>query len=194
VLALVPGSRREEVERLLPHMLGAVKLLRQRRPGLQALVCVAPGLPGDVCERIVGESGLPDVSLHSGDFPDILGICVAGMVASGTASLEAAVSGLPMVVVYQVNPLSYAVGRALVRVEHIALPNLIAGRGVVPELIQGECNAVTIAETLSGYLDHPERAERMREELAAIRERLGQPGIFDRAAEALLAEVSPAPV
>ena len=192
VVALLPGSRREEVERLFPRMLGAAELLRRSRPGLQFLVPLAPGLPRELCEKMVQASGLGNIRLHSGDFPDILRVCAAGVVASGTASLEAAVAGLPMVVVYRVSPLSYAVGRALIRVENIALPNLVAGRRVVPELIQGQCNAGGIAEALARYLDEPAEADRVRRELGAIRQKLGGPAVFDRAAEALLEEVSPA--
>jgi len=192
VIALVPGSRREEVERLLPPMHGAADVLRRRRPDLQFLVPLAPGLPRQVCERIVEADGIKNIRLHSGDFPDILSLCSAGVVASGTASLEAAAVGLPMVVVYRVSPLSYAIGRALIKVENIALPNLVAGRRVVPELIQGRCNAGAIADALARYLDDPEEVARVRRELGAIRRKLGGPGVFDRAAEALLAELSPA--
>jgi len=194
VLAMLPGSRREEVERLLPRMLGAAKLLDQDRPGLRLLLPLAPGLPRQYCERLVEESGIGDVALHERDFPDILSVCAAGVVASGTASLEAATVGLPMVVVYRVSPFSYAVGRALIKVDNIALPNLVAGRRVVPELIQGECNPEAIARALGRYLDDPDEADRARRELRAVRERLGGPGVFDRAAEALLDEVSPAAV
>jgi lipid-A-disaccharide synthase len=193
-LALVPGSRREEVERLLPPMLEAAKLLRHGRPELQLLLPLAPGVSREHCERLVRESGLDDVHIHAGDFPEILTLCSVGAVASGTASLEAAVAGMPMVVVYRVSPFSYAVGRALIRVENIALPNLVAGRRVVPELIQGECNAGAITAALGRYLDSPEEADRARRDLLEVRERLGGPGVFDRAADALLNEVSPAPV
>jgi lipid-A-disaccharide synthase len=192
VIALVPGSRREEVERLLPPMLGAAERLRRTRPGLQFLLPLAPGLPRDLVEQIVSRHDCGRIQLHSGDFPDILSLCSAGVVASGTASLEAAAVGLPMVVVYRISPLSYAIGRALIRVDNIALPNLVAGRRVVPELIQGRCNAGAIAEALARYLDDPAEVDRVRRDLDAVRRKLGGPGIFDRAADALLAEVSPA--
>ena len=109
--------------------------------------------------------------------------------AAGTASLEAASVGLPIVVVYRMNPLSYLIGRALVRLDDVALPNLVAGRRVVPELIQGECNGPAIERELAAFLDDPDRAARVRRELGEVRRRLGQPGVFERAAEAVLAEL-----
>jgi len=189
VVALVPGSRRSEVSRLLPPMLAAAARVRERHPDVQWLIPVAPGLPRALLEEGVRSSRLPDVSFHEGDFPEILTVCAAGAVASGTASLEAAVAGLPMVVVYRVNLVSYLVGRMLVQVDDIALPNLVAGRRVVPELIQGDCTGDRIAGELLRYLDQPEEAARVRDELSGIRERLGGPGVFDRAAAEILAEL-----
>jgi lipid-A-disaccharide synthase len=130
-----------------------------------------------------------DLVVYRGDFPHILTLCEAGVVAAGTASLEAAVVGLPIVVVYRMSPLSYLVGRTLVRLDDVALPNLVAGRRVVPELIQGECTAPAIERALAAYLDDPDHARRVRADLAEVRRSLGGPGVFDRAAEAVLAEL-----
>jgi lipid-A-disaccharide synthase len=189
VVGLLPGSRRVEVERLLPEMLGAAIRLNASRSGLEFLIPLAPGLGREVVVRQVERAELPNVRLHSGDFPEILRICAAGVVASGTASLEAAIVGLPMIVVYRMGTLSYWIGRALVRVDHIAMPNLVAGRRVVPELVQRECTPEGIAAGLLRYLDDPGLAEQVRGELAAVRRRLGEPGGFERAAEAVLAEL-----
>ena len=192
VIALLPGSRRSEVERILPVMLEAAQRLRRERPELGFLVPLAPGLDRTVVARLVEASGLEGLRVHSGDFPDILRACAAGAVASGTASLEAASVGLPMVVVYRVAPLSYWIGRALVRVEHIALPNLVAGRRVVPELVQAECSPARIAVEIERYLAEPATAARVRDALAGIRRELGRPGVFERAADAVLAELDAA--
>jgi lipid-A-disaccharide synthase len=170
-------------------MLCGADLVRRRRPGTQLLVTLAPDLDRDWFDERMALAGAQDVCVHAGDFPEILSVCETGVVASGTASLEAAVAGLPIVVGYKMGPLSYLVGRALVRLPHIALPNLVAGRGVVPELIQGQCNAERVAEELSGYLEHPERARRTRVVLSGLRERLGGPGVYERAAEAILGEL-----
>ena len=189
VVGLLPGSRRGEVERLLPEMLGAAIRLNASRPGLEFLIPLAPGLRREVVERHVERSEVPNVRLHSVDFPEILRICAAGVVASGTASLEGAIVGLPMIVVYRIGTLSYWISRALVRVDHIAMPNLVAGRRVVPELVQSACTPERIATGLLRYLDDPGLAEQVRGELAEVRRRLGEPGVFDRAAEAVLAEL-----
>ncbi|HVQ26446.1 MAG TPA: lipid-A-disaccharide synthase [Planctomycetota bacterium] len=189
VVALLPGSRRSEVERILPVMLEAALLLRRERPGLGFLLPLAPGLDRAVVDRHVEAAGLDGLRVHAGDFPDILRVCAAGAVASGTASLESAIVGLPMVVVYRVAPLSYWIGRALVRVEHIALPNLVARRRVVPELVQADCTPARIAAEIERYLAAPAEASRVRAELGGIRRELGRPGVFERAAEAVLAEL-----
>jgi len=187
-IALLPGSRPSEVARLLPVLLGAARHLAARRPSLQFLIPIAPELDRTAIAEAIARSGVSSTHAHVGDFPRILTTCVAGAVASGTASLEAALLGLPMVVVYRMAPVSYAIGRALVRVEHVALPNLIAGRRVVPELIQGECNPESIASAIVTYLDDPGAVERARAGLREVRERLGPPGAFARAAEAVLDE------
>ena len=192
-IALLPGSRPSEVGRLLPVLLGAAALLAARRPAPQFLVPLAPGLDPTLVTTRISRAGLDGIRTHAGEFPAILATCVAGAVASGTASLEAALAGLPMVVVYRMAPLSYAVGRMLVRVEHVALPNLVAGRRVVPELIQGECTARSVAGHLAAFLDQPGLSDRVRAELAFVRARLGAPGAFARAAEAVLAELSLGP-
>ncbi len=189
VIALAPGSRRGEVERLLGPLLLAARRVQQRHPRMQFLVPVAPGLDPRWIEREVEAGRLDSVRTHCGDFPDVLRVCRAGVVASGTASLEAAVAGLPIVVVYRMNPLSYAVGRALVRLDHIALPNLVAGRRIVPELVQGRCTPEQISAALLRYLDEPGWREQVLRDLREVPGKLGGPGVFERAADQLLSEL-----
>jgi lipid-A-disaccharide synthase len=192
VVALVPGSREIEVERVLPTLLRSARIVRSRRPEVQFLIPVAGTVPRSRVEAMIRSDGSIDAVVHGADFPQILGACQAGAVTSGTASLEAALVGLPMVVVYRMRWASYLLARMLVRVEHAALPNLIAGRRIVPELIQREMRPEVVAEHLVAYLESPDRAAAVREELAGVREKLGEPGAFDRAAEAVLAEIAPA--
>jgi lipid-A-disaccharide synthase len=189
VVALLPGSRRSEIGRLLAPMLDAAVILHERHPDLQFLIPRAATLEADLLQRPVDASGLRDVRVHAGDFPDILTACVAGAVASGTASLESAVAGLPMAIVYRMSPFSYAVGRLLVRVEHIGMPNLIAGDRLVPELIQGACNGPAIAAEIERYLTEPAQVRAVKEGLAEVRRRLGGPGAYRRAAQAILEEI-----
>jgi lipid-A-disaccharide synthase len=189
VVGLLPGSRRSELEHLLPVMLQAAGRLQQVRRELGFVLPLASGLGRDRVQALIDESALRNVRLVEGRFPDILRVCAAGVVASGTASLESAVAGLPMVVVYRVGRISYWISRALVRVDHIALPNLVAGRRVVPELVQNDCTPEAIANAVNAYLDDPQRTQRVRAELAEVRKRLGGPGVFERAADAVLSEL-----
>jgi lipid-A-disaccharide synthase len=188
LVALLPGSRHSEIGRLLPPILGAAARLRRERPEVDFVIPRARTLAESVLAAAVAESGLDRVRVHSGDYPGLLTACDAGVVASGTASLEAAVAGLPVVVVYRVQPLTYLLGRALVRVDHVALPNLVAGRRLVPELVQGDCTADNIRRELGRLLD-PVEAGRIRDGLAGVRERLGGPGAFERAADAVWDEL-----
>lgn len=187
VVALLPGSRPGEVARHLPHMLASARLLRESHPQLQLLIPLAPMLPPSLVEAEVARSRLDGVAVHAGDYPDILAGCAAGAVASGTATLDAALEGLPIVVVYRMHPLSYALARLLVRVDHVALPNLVAGRRLVPELVQGAFTPEALAAAIGRYLRDPAEAGRLRRSLLALRGRLEGEGAYERAAEAVLA-------
>ncbi len=187
-VALLPGSRVVEVSRILPRMLAAASLLREGEPDLQFVIPRARGLPNGLVESMVARAGVPDVRVHDGDYPEILTACAAGAVTSGTATLDAAMAGLPMVVVYRLHPLSYLLARLLVRVDHVAPVNLVAGARLVPELIQRDCSPQGIARAVGSYLASPELSERTRLGLVEVVARLGGPGAFDRAAREVLAE------
>ena len=191
VVGLLPGSRRGEVARLLPPMLGAARLLDATGPPIQFLIPRAQTVPPGQVESLVRELGPREIRVHAGDYPSVLRACDAAAVASGTATLDAALAGLPMVVVYRMTPLTYLVGRRLVRVDHVALANLVAGRRVVPELIQGACTKERIAAELRLFLDDPGRAAEVRRGLTDVRRLLGAPGAYDRAADAVLGELGP---
>ncbi len=189
VVALLPGSRAGEIKRHMPVLLGAAALLRRERPALEFLVPLAPSAPGCVVRDTIRDSGLERIHVHAGDFPGVLRVCTAGAVASGTASLDAAMVGLPMVVIYRMSPITYWIGKRLIQVDHIAMPNLIAGKGIVPELLQDECNAARIAAELDRYLGDPSHAESVRNALQAVSRKLGDPGVYARAAERVLAHL-----
>lgn len=191
-VALLPGSRVSEVKRVFPSMLGAAELLAARRPDLRFVVPRAGTLPREFLESFVPAPRHRIVRIHSGDYPAILRSCAAGAVASGTATLDAAVAGLPMVVVYRMSGVSYLLARALVRVEHVALANLVAGRRLVPELIQSECTSEGIATAIERFLVDREAAAQVRAGLAEVRERLEGTGAFERAAAAVLDEAEAA--
>jgi lipid-A-disaccharide synthase len=186
VLGLLPGSRVGEVERHLPVMLAAAAALRREHPKLGVAFGRAPGLPAPFVARCLAAGGAP-VRVAEGGASDVLSAADLAFVASGTATVEAALHGTPMVIIYRVALLTWLVGRLLIRVPWIGMANLIAGRLVVPELIQFAATPERLAGTARRLLADPAALERMRQELAAVRLRLGPPGASARAAEAILA-------
>lgn len=181
-VGLLPGSRPGEVELLLPEMLAACRLLSERLGGLQFILPLAETIAPELAARFIAGRG-PKVTIVRDGTYDALALCDVALVASGTATLEAALLKTPMVVLYKVSPLSFAVGRRFVHVPHIALPNLIAGRAVVPELIQGEARAERIAREAARLLADEGENRKMRDGLAEIRARLGEPGAAGRVAD-----------
>ncbi len=178
VLAVLPGSRRQEVAHNLPPIAAALGLLRERRPELQLALAVAPSLDPGLFDGPL--AGLP-VTRVSAATHELLSASSAGIVASGTATVEAALMDLPMVVVYRLSPLTYALGRPFVRVPHYAMANLIAGREVVNELIQGDFRPESVVGEVEALLAGPRRQE-VLSGLAEVRARLGPPGASARAA------------
>ena len=179
VLSVLPGSRRQEVAHNLPPIAAALGLLRQRRPGLQLALAVAPSLDPRLFDAPL--EGLP-VTRVSGATHELLSASSAGIVASGTATVEAALLDLPMVVVYRLSPLTYVLGKPFVRVPHYAMANLIAGREVVKELIQKDFRPEAVAREGLALLEDPDRRQSVRAGLAEVRARLGPPGASARAA------------
>jgi lipid-A-disaccharide synthase len=177
VIALLPGSRRKEIAHNLPALAGAVRLLAQRRPDLQFAAAVAPSIDAGVLR-----AGLPaHVALVEGRTYAVLSAAAAAIVASGTATVEAALLGTPMVVVYRLSALTYRLGRRFVKVPHVAMANLIAQRRIVPELIQDDFTPEKVADGVLALLGPA--GDRMRDALADVRQRLGAPGASERAAE-----------
>jgi lipid-A-disaccharide synthase len=185
VVGLLPGSREIEVCRIWPTLLAAAELLSRRRK-LRFLTPRAPGLSRATLEGPLRRSGLSVEILDEGGH-QVMERSRLVLVASGTATLECALVGTPMVVVYRVHPVTYIAARLLVRVPFISLPNLIAGRQVVPELVQGGPEAV--AEAAEPLLDDgPERA-RLTLGLAEVQRALGEGGATERAADRILARL-----
>ena len=184
IVALLPGSRPNEVERLLPIMRDAVMLIAGRLPGAQFVIARAPSLDDRLFSGVRWGSQSPAVVLARTD--DVLAICDVAITASGTATVQAALHGRPMVVVYRLSSLSYRLGRRFVRVDDVAMVNLIAGHRVVPELIQDDCTPEKIASEAVSLLIDPRRSEEMRVALSEVRSKLGGPGASGRAAAAVL--------
>jgi lipid-A-disaccharide synthase len=193
LLAVLPGSRRPEVERLLPPMLGAARLLAQRFPGLEVALPRASTIRRDMVDRLAAESGFAPRILE-GRAREVLGAADAALVASGTATLEAALAEVPTVVAYRVSFLTELVFRLFVRTPFISLPNILAGEAILPEILQSAVTPAVLAERVTPLLQPgPERA-RMKERLAAVRASLGEPGASARVAAAVLGRQLEAPV
>jgi len=175
LLALLPGSRRQELKHLWPTMLAAAQRLRARDPALQLAVPVASSIDAAPLRASAASAGL-DITFLDGKAPELLGACDAAVVTSGTATLEAALHLAPLVIVYRLPWLSWLVGKLVLRVKFIGLPNLITNRAIVPELIQGGCTPASIEQAVAPLLVAGAAREQMREELLRVREELAPPG------------------
>lgn len=174
VLGLFPGSREQEVERMLPAFGEAARRLAEREAVLEVLVARPPHLPRALYEPF---------GFETVDAPEALGRATAAITKSGTITLELALAGVPMVVGYRTSPLTYALARRVVRVPSIALVNLVAGRRVVPELLQDELSPDALVRAAAPLLD-PDAPEavRQRHALGRVRAHLGEPGCARRVA------------
>ena len=184
-VALLPGSRRKEIENLLPDMLAAARILRERFPDLQFLLPLAPTLDPALVRGTVDAAGVP-VTVVDGRVYDVLRAADAAMVTSGTATLETGLMAVPMVIVYRVSRLSYLIGRMIIDVKHIGLVNIVAGRTVAPELIQDAVTPERIAAELEAVLADPVRHRAVVGELTQVRRLLGEGGASRKAAAAVL--------
>ncbi len=179
-VALLPGSRPNELRQIGPAMAGAVPRIRAAVPGVQFVVARAPNLPDDLF------TSFPDSVMVRDATDDVLAAADVVITASGTATVQTALHERPMVVAYRVSPLSYRIGKPFLTVDTYAMPNLVAGRRIVPELIQDDCTPHRIASEAIALLTDADRYGRMREALSALRERFGAPGASGRAADAIL--------
>lgn len=181
VIALLPGSRKQEISSMLPVMAKAATDF----PGYQVVVAGAPSQSLEMYKEVLGSL---DVKVVSGRTYDLLEISDAALVTSGTATLETALFGVPEVVCYKGNWLSYWIARMLVKVPYISLVNLIADREMVKELIQGEMNRDRLKEELKLVLDG-NGSERLRKDYTDLKEILGGPGASDKAAQLIMEEL-----
>ena len=184
-VALLPGSRPSELHRLLPPMVESAALLAKERPELQIVVPVAPGLERTPVEEAFAARGLRP-TLVNGRAAEVVGAADVAVVASGTATLETALMLRPMVVVYRMSALSWAVGRLLVRVAFVSLVNLLSGRRLVPELLQSALKPEAVAEEVRRLWEPGAAREAQVEGLQALRTRLGSGPTASRVADEVL--------
>ena len=185
VVALLPGSRLNEVSAILPGLVGAARIIHERMPGAQFVLARAPHLPDELFADLNARG--PSIAMIADATDNVLAAADVALMASGTVTVQAALRECPMVVVYRLSPLTYRLGRPFVRVDTFAMANLVAGRQVVPELVQDDFTPDAVAERALPLLADRRTAEAMRADLRAVRAKLGTPGASQRAAEAVLA-------
>jgi lipid-A-disaccharide synthase len=187
LVALLPGSRREEIQRLLPPLVELVKAWREdpAHEGVQWVLPLAPTLARSFVETFIGDAPIVVVA---GQSYAPRAYADAALVCSGTATLETALLGTPFAILYRMNPLTLALARRFVKVPFFGLANVVAGREVAPELLQGEVNPARLGQELSRLLQ-PERRDRIHRDLAEVRTHLGEPGAAGRVAEHLLSKL-----
>ncbi|MCR5176186.1 MAG: lipid-A-disaccharide synthase [Anaerovibrio sp.] len=183
---LLPGSRRQEIAKLLPPMLDGAKLLQEDNPQLEFYLPVAPGISQDFLEEFAGDCGV--VIHYTRDHTyDLMNICQFAIATSGTVVLEAAIMGLPCVALYRMAPLNYAIGKLLVDIDYFTLPNILAGKEVQKELLQDEVTGAEIFRQARKYYASPDYRNMVIDGLAAAVKQLGEPGAASRVAERIIA-------
>ncbi|QOX77994.1 lipid-A-disaccharide synthase [Trichlorobacter lovleyi] len=188
IVGLFPGSRRSEVSRLLPTILEAARLLQQRLPGLQFVLPLASTLSDDDLAPWLENCELP-ITVTRERIHDLMRACDAVISVSGTVTLEIALVGTPLVIIYKLASLTFQLAKRLVKVEHIGLCNIVAGETVARELIQQEASPEQIAGEIERLLSDAAYNAALRERLAHVRERLGGGGADRRMAELVLSMV-----
>lgn len=193
VILLMPGSRQQEIMKLLPSMLGACQEISRTLPDCQFFLPVASTISREMLQNIIDSYQIP-VNLTSEYTYDLMGIADVAIAASGTATLETSLMGTPTVIIYKTAALTYLLGKLLVKIPNIGLPNIIAGRRIVPELLQNDANPQAIArETLTLLMDK-QAQDTVKAGLAEVKESLGRTGAVQRVAEVILEVASTAKI
>lgn len=181
IVGLFPGSRKQEIRKHLPILLESALLLKERFPDLQFILPLASSLErSDVAQYL--DSSAVAVTLIKGRGHDVIQACDAIISVSGTVTLEIALLGVPMVIIYRVSPLTYLLAKWLIRVDHVGLCNIVAEKRVVREMIQHQATPKSIAEEITRILSDSSYAEGIRSGLALVRKRLGSGGCSARVA------------
>jgi lipid-A-disaccharide synthase len=187
VVGLLPGSRTSEVEMLLPVLLKSAAQLVVAEPGTQFILAQASSIDDNLIQTLLQNSPVPVRVVHD-RASEVMALSDVLFIASGTATLQAAVVGTPMVLLYKTSPVTYRLARWLINVKWIGLVNLVAGRSVVPELIQDEATAERLCQEVLHLLRDPSAYNDMKEGLRQVRQLLGEPGASSRAAQVALSE------
>lgn len=184
IIGLFPGSRRSEIERLLPVIIASAVKLKERFPDIQFILPLASTLKNDDITPLLAASGL-DVTITRERIHDMIRSCDAVISVSGTVTLEIALVGTPMVIIYKLSPLTYELAKRLVKIPHIGLCNIVLGEAVVQELIQDRANPENIVTEIERFLTDDSYAGAVKSKLMMIRARLGNGGASSRVAQLL---------
>ncbi len=190
LVVLLPGSRNREIRRIFPVMLEAARLLRRKDPGISFEASAASEGGCELMRKLSDESGLGEVPIGLKNAYELMQRAFAGMVASGTATLESSFFLLPFVLIYKVSWFSYVPGRLLIRVDHLGMPNILAGKEIIPEFIQGDAVPDRIADSVWSLYENPVQRANMVREMDRVIKLLGEKGAGRRAAEAVLRELN----
>ena len=185
VIGLFPGSRTREINSLLPVMLNAAVILQSEFPDARFVLPLAPGVDRGLIDGFLSRFNL-DVKVVENRNYDVIQVCDAIIAASGTVTMEIALFGVPMVIVYKTAPLTYAIGKLVVNVDHVGICNIVAGERIVPELLQNDAEPVGVAAEISRYLVDRQYSRSVSNRLLRVRKMLGEPGAPARVASIAL--------
>jgi len=186
IVALLPGSRKQEIKQLLPLMLKAGQLINKEAPDTQFIIAKSPNLDARIYRDECDKYNSLNLKIVDGKTYDCLNIADFCLVCSGTATLETAIMQKPFLIVYKMNLLNYLLYRPQVKIPYIGIVNIVAGKKIVPEFIQFNAQPEKIARACLGFLQDPRQTKRMLEDLAYLKSILGEPGAAERAAKIIL--------
>ncbi|TKJ42502.1 lipid-A-disaccharide synthase [candidate division LCP-89 bacterium B3_LCP] len=187
LLGLLPGSRLQEIRRLLPVFLETYLYLKKEIPDIKTAIACSPAVEESIYQDIMDHFGtaVDNIPLLYNQTADLQAHSDVVLVASGTATLETAILGTPLVMAYRVSPITYLIGKKLVKIPHIALVNVVAGKKIIPEFIQGQATPDNISEELGNILNDSNRCDSMKADLEQVKEKLGSAGASDNVAKIL---------
>ncbi|ASJ75155.1 Lipid-A-disaccharide synthase [Granulosicoccus antarcticus IMCC3135] len=186
VVTLLPGSRTGEIMRNLPAMLATASIIARQVPDCQFLLPVAPTLSASFINETIGQSDIASLSVVTGDSRHAMRAADVALVASGTATLETAMVGTPLVVMYIINQINYAIMKRLIKIPDISLVNIVAGKRIVPEYVQHEATPEAMASDVLSLMHDDQRRQQMHTEFSRLKELMGDEGASTRVAELIL--------
>lgn len=191
VIILLPGSRKQEIAKLLPVMLDSAEKIAWHNDDVQFFLPLASTISEEIIRDMLNKYKV-QVQITRAYTYDLMHLADSAIAASGTVTLEAALLGLPAVVVYKMEPISYFIARRLVNLPNVSLPNIIMGKRIIPELLQSAVNADNVEDEVMRIMRGSEAGGKIREELKRLREKLGSPGAVNRVAQLILQTIQEA--